>query len=572
MLFRLLPDVKGKHMSSRLFSALEQLDQSLQDVQVQVDWLHAGLEVGDDDLQASLADAHQKAVAIRDLVRAERPNANWSDRTALERLLHDLEREAQVRLTEQRRARLLDLAEELNAGTVRHRFESRASSLNSLRVDAIRELRVAAALPDQQKELPGPAAAEWLHWACNLLEESDSDVFEDLRRDFPALETFAVEMEESYWSPGEGGRETFSAPQPETPQRPPDPSPGWQDWQSSSSSAPNAAADFRKPPHNVRVPADAVVKTGGGYTAAAVALGYEAQASAAPSLAETHWEVENMPWQQAKAMEEEEVDVQPIAPPPPMKVCDKCGMGYSNGFHTCTAEYLTHDEPPMPATMTPSAYPSNGKNGSGGNGSASATDLQLHSILEADEERFEAPAAAGSTEEEVQDSSREIAEHEFKRLKAIVEQRYAEEAEKESAKKEETLFLNLTSKQVMIYGSAVAVILVAVILLVVHHFNAKSAEAAAAVATVKTPVVLPDPDMQKEITQRLSGLKDSTIDVTVQSGVVTLTGKSPSEEEAIQAEDLAMQTTGVKVVRDRLQVDSKSGSNSKPHAGKTSQH
>ncbi|HSY11210.1 MAG TPA: BON domain-containing protein [Verrucomicrobiae bacterium] len=560
-------------MSSRLFSALTQLDRSLQDVQVQVDWLRAGLEVGDDDLQNSLADAYQKAIAVRDLVRAERPNASWSDRPALEQLMQDLEREAQVRLTEQRRARLLALADELNAGSVRHRFESRASALNSLRLDAIRELRVVAALPDQEKDLPGPEAHEWLHWACNLLEESDSDVFEELRRDFPALETFAVEMEESYWSPGEGGRESFSAPL-DVPSRPaPEPTPGWQDWQASSSTS-TVNSEFRKPPHNVRVPGDAVVKTGGGYTAAAVAMGYDAQASAAPSLAEPNWATEEkMPWQQAKAMEEEEVQVPPISAPP-MKVCDQCGMSYSNGFHTCTAEHLTlHQEPPMPATMTPAAYPSNGKNGSGGNGSASFNDLHLSSLLEAEEQAREAPAAdAEAGEDATHDPTRENAELEFHRLKAIVEQRYAEEAEKESAKKEETLFLNLTAKQLMIYGSAVAVILVAAILLLVHHFNAKSAEAAATVATAKIPVVLPDPDMQKEIVQRLSSLKDSTIDVTVQNGVVTLSGKSPSEEEAIQAEDLAMQTNGVKIVRDRLQVDSKNSSNSKPRAGKPAQH
>ena len=40
--------------------------------------------------------------------------------------------------------------------------------------------------------------------ACNLPEESYSTVFEELRQNFPALEAFAVEMEESYWAPGEG--------------------------------------------------------------------------------------------------------------------------------------------------------------------------------------------------------------------------------------------------------------------------------------------------------------------------------------------------------------------------------
>ena len=116
-------------MSSPLFSALAKLDESLQDVQIPVDWLRAGIEVGDDDFHRSLSDAHQSALTVRDLIHAERPNANWSDRAALEQLMHDLEREAQIRVVEQRRNRLLNVASELDAGCVRHRFELRAASL-----------------------------------------------------------------------------------------------------------------------------------------------------------------------------------------------------------------------------------------------------------------------------------------------------------------------------------------------------------------------------------------------------------------------------------------------------------
>ena len=223
-------------MSSPLFSALAKLDDSLQGVQTQVEWLRAGLEVNDDQLLRNLSDAHQNALIVRDLVRGERPAASWSDRNALEQLMHDLEKEAQIRLNEERRTKLMDLADELEAGTVRHRFEARAAALNGLRQDAIRELRLAAALPDQHKELCGPEASQWLHWACNLLEESDASSFAELRNDFPALEAFTAEMEESYWVPGQGDHHTdrSAAPRARATEAP---AADWNDWQAPSSPA-----------------------------------------------------------------------------------------------------------------------------------------------------------------------------------------------------------------------------------------------------------------------------------------------------------------------------------------------
>ena len=108
--------------------------------------------------------------------------------------------------------------------------------------------------------------------------------------------------------------------------------------------------------------------------------------------------------------------------------------------------------------------------------------------------------------------------------------------------------------------------------MVVHYYSAKSeAAAAAAAAAVKAPPVVSDADLQKQIEQKLTALKGSTIEVAVQGGVVTLTGHSSSEEESVQAEDMSLQTTGVKVIRDRIQVDGHNGSNAKPRAGKTTQ-
>ena len=549
-------------MSSPLFSALAKLDDSLQSVQTQVEWLRAGLEVNDDQLLRNLSDAHQNALIVRDLVHDERPAASWNDRGALEQLMHDLEKEAQIRLNEQRRTKLLDLADELDAGSVKHRFEARAAALNGLRIDAIRELRLAAALPDQQRDLCGPEASEWLHWACNLMEENDASSFTELRNDFPALEAFTAEMEESYWVPGHADHDTDHVPAPRARAAA---DADWNDWQAPSSPA---NSEYRKPPHNVRMPSDAVVQTGG--AAAAVALGYDTQASTAPTLPETHWAAEeSKPWQNSSVQEaSDEFEVETI--PLPLKVCEKCGKTFSNGFHACAVNQATLQvvAQSAPATTTQGAYPSNGKNG-GGNGAATAA--QLSSILESESESSAVASAVDTADAPAVDKSRENAETEFHRLRAIVEQRSQESSPVEE---EESLGWNLSKKQVVGIVVALCILVGVGLYAVIHYYSQKSVEAAAAVAaaTAKVPVIPPDADLQKEIEQKLTALKGSTIEVAVQSGVVTLTGKSASDEESVQAEDLTLQAAGVKVVRDRIQVDPHGGANGKPRAGKPAQH
>ncbi len=548
-------------MSSPLFAALAKLDESLQDIQIQVDWLRAGIEVGDDDFQRSLNDAHQNALSVRDMVSAERPNARWGDRVALEQLMHDLEREAQIRVTEQRRSRLMDLASELDGGAVRHRFESRAASLNSLRLDAVRELRVAAALPNQDKELPGPTAGEWMHWLCNLPEDSYSAVFEQLRGNFPALEAFTVEMEESYWAPGEGRGDAAS----NAASRAPEPAPGSRDRQTQSVPV---ISDYRKPAHNVRVPAaDVAVKSGG--AAAAVALGYEAQmsAAAAPALAETPWAA-GQTWENPAS---EEVEVQ--APPAPsIEFCEKCGATYTSAFHACAVDQSTLQmaAQALPPVKTPSGHSGNGKNGSNGNGSATLTADHYESIVESAKELSAEPATEEPAADMTTDTSRETAEKEFHRLRAIVEQRAQESTA--GPEEDESVKLNLSKMQILAIVVAICALMAVVITVVVRYYSAKSeAATAAAAALVKAPPVVPDGDIQKQIEQKLTALKGSTIEVAVQGGVVTLTGHSASEEESVQAEDLSLQTTGVKVIRDRIQVDGKGTSNAKPRAGKPAQ-
>ncbi|MGA7461167.1 MAG: hypothetical protein WBW69_13135 [Candidatus Korobacteraceae bacterium] len=190
-------------MSSPFFSELTKLDGSLRTMQAQVDRLRSGLDDNEDQLKQSVAEACQHASALRDLLRAEDAGAKWSDRAALEHLILALEIAADEKRIEQRRTKLLELASELEAGTIKHRVSARAESLNAVRVKAVAQLRDLAAQKEQEKELPGPEASQWLHWVCNLEEEKDAAVLAELRENFSALDELAASIEESFWVPGQ---------------------------------------------------------------------------------------------------------------------------------------------------------------------------------------------------------------------------------------------------------------------------------------------------------------------------------------------------------------------------------
>ena len=99
--------------------------------------------------------------------------------------------------------RLLELADELEAGAVRHRSETRTAALNSLRLEAIQELRAEAAIARTGKRTSWSRRRPVAALGVQSEEEKDADALNCLRTDFGALDHFAGEMEESYWMPGQ---------------------------------------------------------------------------------------------------------------------------------------------------------------------------------------------------------------------------------------------------------------------------------------------------------------------------------------------------------------------------------
>lgn len=408
-------------MSSPISSALEKLDGSLLALQSEVDCLRAGLEVSEEPLRQRLAEARQQATAVRDLIRAERGDAKWGDREALDLLILELEIAAQEKVSEERRTRLLELASEFEAGSIKHRFESRVSALNALRQEAIDQLRADAALKEQEKVLPGPDAGAWLQWACNLQEEADASTLDQLQRHFPAVAGFTGEMEESYWVPGTRAAVTptpapTSQPsaQPARESAPAKPAapPVTAVKQPTPAAAPVPAA---KPPARVETPAPAAKETkpvepairpdkkpvpqpaAPVRTQVAVAAVAVAQEKPAPTVTAQVAQ----PVASAKAAERPVKEVRPAAEPvrpsapakqwqaaapapakeptekkavaavtataaapavataPRMKYCDKCGSTYPAQFNVCPI-----DSAPLRFTDAP-AVATTGRDGSG---------------------------------------------------------------------------------------------------------------------------------------------------------------------------------------------------------------
>src|SRR5579875_86007 len=105
-------------MRSPVSPALAKLDDSLAIVLSQLECLHAALQVDEDQLGHNLTEACYRASMLRDLIRGERPGADWSDRRALDQHGQEFEAATKAKRNEERRQRLREVANELEAGRV----------------------------------------------------------------------------------------------------------------------------------------------------------------------------------------------------------------------------------------------------------------------------------------------------------------------------------------------------------------------------------------------------------------------------------------------------------------------
>ena len=523
-------------MSSAFWSELAKLDDSLLAVQSQVDWMRAGFEFDDEQLTQRVTEARQHGAALRDLVHVERADAKWSDREALERLIHELEIAAQERRNQQRRSKLADLANELDAGSIKHRLESRAAALSKLRQEAVKQLRTEAALADQVKDLPGPAASQWLRWACNLQEEKDGFALSRLRKDFSAVERFVAGMEESYWTPGTVPHERHSFEGPSRPKSP-----------SSQPSAPVFATNSSqgKPPLSVRPQFDQVA-TRSGSNGEAVAMPYEAQSAESASMTETlRNPAPATRWQAATAAVGNGASK---LTPPRLNYCEQCGSSYRGEFHVCPVDSSVSRDTAA-ATARVSQQREQGGDRAVGVAAAPASSQPVQ--------------AAVPSSEATADNPPEFAESEFERLRALVGDGFSVDQDEEAPPSDfQQRFAEfMGNKRLVAITAAVAILAFAGILALVFHHMGRSSKPVPPPQTVsaKVPDVTPDSDIQKNIEQQLATLKGSSIQVDVLAGVATLTGKTPSKADLVKAETLAAEVGGVKQVTNKIQVETTKG-------------
>ncbi len=465
-------------MSSLLLSALTKLDDSVRVLEGSLERLGAGLEVSQTQFVQNLTEVRQNADAVCELVRAESPDADWTDRQSLEKLIRDLEA-AEAGRKELRLRKLLELAEELDSGTITHRLKSRVVALEDLCDSAVRELHAAAA-KEAPQDLPGPQALAWMHWACGFQENANAARFSELEREFPALVRFVGEMEESYWQPSES---TYEIPEPAA--------------VDEARSVPQASTQRQASQLSESAPAFAARY---GHLSAAKASQIESaepQKTVAATVAQAP-------------------EVQAVASP-----LSSTPDSSSNGVQL-SAVPLVHPHP--------------------GNGSFAI-------------ERFPEPAVAVPVG---------TAEPVLVVPKQNIFQAYSEgDAEPVEGERKGSRF-GLNRSVLITIGATAAIVLAMVGISAVSgnvigkrgsssttttSDSAKDTSAATSAAPVS------DLELVGQIEQRLKAIKGGSIYVTVQHETAILQGEVPSEDALSTAEELTLQSSQIKVVRNRLQIE-----------------
>ncbi|HEU5350592.1 MAG TPA: hypothetical protein VFU55_03285 [Terracidiphilus sp.] len=160
-----------------------------------IDLIEAGQPLNRAELVADFGGLMDLCQNLRDAILSEDSSAQWTTKDQLNALVVRLDGVAAAR------ARYLDLAHALSSGTVVHHRERTRTERLQLRDAAVAELMEisAQAMPP---ELPGPGAEAWLHWACDLEDETNDPSLVQLQRYFPRVDDFVRQLDIKTWQVG----------------------------------------------------------------------------------------------------------------------------------------------------------------------------------------------------------------------------------------------------------------------------------------------------------------------------------------------------------------------------------
>lgn len=180
-------------------STINSLNDSLTALHGSLGKIKAAKSVDITEVIDQLKNAAESSRNLRALVLAELPEASWQNREELDAIVEEISKRIEARNLEQKRFRLLGLATHFERGTIVHRRTVRLNQLQQLRDQAVKELRVQAALPSPPA-LPGPEADEWIDWACKLKEPEDAESLQNMRNGFARVDEFIANLEPEMWT------------------------------------------------------------------------------------------------------------------------------------------------------------------------------------------------------------------------------------------------------------------------------------------------------------------------------------------------------------------------------------
>jgi hypothetical protein len=157
-----------------------------------INLLEAGQGFNRADILAEVGKLLDACQNLRDAILSEDSGATWTTKSELSALVSRLDDVAS------KRRGYLDLAEVLATGTISHRRERTRQERLALRDKAVAEL-MEISEKTAPPELPGPAAEQWLAWACSLEDDANEPELQKLKSGFPRLDEFVRQLEIDWW-------------------------------------------------------------------------------------------------------------------------------------------------------------------------------------------------------------------------------------------------------------------------------------------------------------------------------------------------------------------------------------